>query len=159
MKVIGKDVLQAAGPLQLCAGQSAGSEAAIHASTLRELFERPETEAIILVVASNAFNNLNRQVALRNIQYQCTAIATMLTNCSRSHASLFVGGQELPSMEGTTQGDPLSMAKFSLASISLINAIQTKESTQVWVADDSNAAGSLLAVRQWWDKLTTHGPK
>ena len=157
MKVIGKEVLQAAGPLQLCAGQNAGSEAAIHA--LRELFERPETEAIILVDASNAFNNLNRQVALRNIQYQCPAISTMLTNCYRSHASLFVGGQELLSMEGTTQGDPLSMAMFALASIPLINAIQTKESTQVWLADDSNAAGSLLAVRQWWDKLTTHGPK
>ena len=154
MKVIGKEVLQAAGPLQLCAGQNAGSEAAIHA--LRELFERPEREAITLVDASNAFNNLNRQVALRNIQHQCLAIATMLKNCYRSHASLFVGSQELLSMEGTTQGDPLSMAMFALASIPLINAIQTKEPTQVWFADDSNAAGSLLAVRQWWDKLTTH---
>ena len=115
MKVIGKKVLQAAGPLQLCAGQNAGSEAAIHA--LRELFERPETEVIIIVDARNAFNNLNRQVALRNIQYQCPAIATMLTNCYRSHASLFVGGQELLSMEGTTQGYPLSMAMFALASI------------------------------------------
>ena len=64
MKVIGKEVLQAAGPLHLRAGQNAGSEAAIHA--LRELFERPETEAIILVDASNAFNNLNRQVALQH---------------------------------------------------------------------------------------------
>ena len=157
MKIIGNEVFQATGPLQLCAGQNAGSEAAIHA--LRELFERLETEAMIFVDASNAFNNVNRQVTPRNIQYQCLAIATMLTNCYHPHASLFVGGQELLSVEGTTQGDPLSMAMLSLASITLTNAIQTKESTQVWFADDSNAAGSLLAVRQWWDKLTTHSPQ
>ena len=30
--------------------------------------------------------------------------------------------------------------------------------TQVWYADDASAGGSLLKLRQWWDKLTSFGP-
>ena len=62
LKVVSPDVLRAAGPLQLCAGQDAGCEAAVHA--LRELFEQAHTDAVLLVDACNAFNCLNRQVAL-----------------------------------------------------------------------------------------------
>ena len=52
------DILEAVGPLQLCAGQDAGCEAAIHA--MRSLFAEENTEAVLLVDASNAFNSLNR---------------------------------------------------------------------------------------------------
>ena len=51
------DILEAAVPLQLCAGQDAGCEAAIHA--MRSLFAEENTEAVLLVDASNAFNSLN----------------------------------------------------------------------------------------------------
>ena len=54
--------LQAAGPLQLCAGQPSGCEAAIHA--MRAVFDPPDGEAVLQVDATNAFNCLNRQVAL-----------------------------------------------------------------------------------------------
>lgn len=157
MKVIGPDVMQAAGPLQLCAGQEAGCEAAVHA--LRSVFANLDTEAIILVDASNAFNNLNRQVALRNIRYQCPAISTALINCYRTHAPLFVDGTVLLSQEGTTQGDPLSMAMFALASIPLINRISTPSATQIWFADDAGAGGKVKALRHWWDKLNEVGPQ
>ena len=59
-------MLQAAGPLQLCAGQPAGCKAAIHA--MRKVFDLSEAEAVLQVDATNAFNCLNRQAALRNIQ-------------------------------------------------------------------------------------------
>ena len=62
-------VQRAAGPLQLCAGQSSGVEAAIHA--MRTLFTSDDAEGMLLVDASNAFNSLNRAVALQNIQYIC----------------------------------------------------------------------------------------
>ena len=45
------DVQEAAGSLQLCAGQISGIEAAVHA--VDSLFQREETEAILLVDASN----------------------------------------------------------------------------------------------------------
>ena len=63
MSVVADDVRSAAGPLQLCCGQDAGCEAAVHA--MRTVFEAEDTDAI--VDASNAFNNLNRLVALHNI--------------------------------------------------------------------------------------------
>ena len=52
-----EDIQEAAGCLQLCAGQISSIEAAVHA--VRTLFEKEETEALLLVDASNAFNSLN----------------------------------------------------------------------------------------------------
>ena len=45
--------MQATGVTQVCAGQSAGCEAAIHA--LRQLFESMATDGVLLVDADNAF--------------------------------------------------------------------------------------------------------
>ena len=45
--------------MQICAGQIAGVEAAIH--FMREAFSSEDCEAVLLVDASNAFNSLNRE--------------------------------------------------------------------------------------------------
>ena len=157
LSVIGKDIAQAAGPLQLCAGHTAGCEAAVHA--MRKVFSDVSTDAVILVDAANAFNNLNRQVALVNIQYLCPPIAVILINCYRSDIRLFVEKDVIMSQEGTTQGDPLAMAFFALASVPLINAIAVDQVTQAWFADDAGAGGELQRLRQWWDKIVELGPK
>ena len=52
LMVIGNDNQEAAGTLQLCAGQSAGIEAAIHAA--RQLYDDDSTEGLLLVDASQA---------------------------------------------------------------------------------------------------------
>ena len=44
------DIQEAAGSVELCAGQISGIEASVHA--VRSLFERDETEAVLLVDAS-----------------------------------------------------------------------------------------------------------
>ena len=74
--VVQNDVLQAVGPLQLCAGQPAGCEAAIHA--IRAVFDSSDAEAVLQVDASNAFNCLNWQAALRNISVLCPSFARIL---------------------------------------------------------------------------------
>ena len=56
-RVLSADIQAAAGPLQLCAGYKSGSESAVHA--MRQVFESSETEAVIIVDATNAFNLLN----------------------------------------------------------------------------------------------------
>ena len=56
------EIQDATGALQVCAGQLSGCEAAVH--SMHKIFESSETEAAILVDATNAFNCLNRQVAL-----------------------------------------------------------------------------------------------
>lgn len=114
MSVIKPDVLEAAGSLQLCAGQETGCEAAIHA--MRTIFSTDDDcEAVLLVDANNAFNTLNRQTALHNIRVLCPTFSTILINTYHAPVNLIIpGGICMLSEEGTTQGDPLAMAMYSL---------------------------------------------
>ena len=86
---------------QLCVGQVAGVESAVHA--VQELFK--VSEAVLLVDASNAFNTLNRRVALHNLLTMCPSIATAVINCYREPSNLYIDGEILYSQEGTTQGN------------------------------------------------------
>ena len=63
--VVREDLQAAASSIQLCTGQIAGIEAGVHA--VQALFQKVDTEAILLVDASNAFNALNRQTALQGL--------------------------------------------------------------------------------------------
>ena len=127
------DIQDAAGSLQLCAGQIAGIEAAVH--FMRESFQSECTEAVLLVDASNAFNSLNRDAALHNIRHVCPSLSTVLINIYRNATELFVDGSTLFSEEGTTQGDPLAMPMYAMATIPLINQLGTiTDLKQVWYA-------------------------
>ena len=149
MTVLKSDITRAAGVSQVCAGHPSGCEAAIHA--MRKVFASMSTDAVLLVDADNAFNRLNRAVALHNIRYTCPPLATILTNIYRAPSRLFVtGGMELSSEEGTTQGCPLSMAMYDLSTVPLINKCQRvlsndvdPRAVQVWYADDVAAGGNL----------------
>ncbi|XP_062508484.1 uncharacterized protein LOC134184756 [Corticium candelabrum] len=155
LSVVKSDILNVAGPLQLCAGQNVGCEAAIHA--IRGIYDEDETEAVLFVDATNAFNTLNRQVALANISVNCPAIFPILANTYRQPSSLFVGGETLLSSEGTTQGDPLAMPMYALATIPLLKSVQTNGTKQVWYADDAAAGGSLDCLHKWWNRLVDLG--
>ena len=157
-KVIKPDVIDASGSIQVCAGHKSGSEAAIHA--MREIFEHDNSDAVLLVDASNAFNDLNRAAALHNIRVLCPSIATYAINTYREPSRLFiVGGQELRSCEGTTQGDPLAMSLYAISLQPLITRLQVKSAaSQCWYADDANGCGSLEDVKTWWDELMGSGP-
>ena len=47
---------------------------------MRKVFEDDDTEAILLVDAENAFNNLYRKVALQNIKQLCPPFSQYLFN-------------------------------------------------------------------------------
>ena len=156
-KVTKPDVIDASGSLQVYTGHKSGSEAAIHA--MRELFEHDNSEAVLLIDASNAFNSLNRAAALHNIRVLCPSIATYAINTYREPARLFiVGGQELRSSEGTTQGDPLAMSLYAISLQPLITRLQVKSAaSQCWYAEDATGCGSLGDVNTWWDELMVSG--
>ena len=118
LSIIRDDIQEAAGPLQLCAGQEAGCEAAVHA--MQQLYESPDTEAAILVDATNAFNSLHRGNALRNIQHLCPSLSTVLINTYHEDVNLYIDGVTLSTEEGTTQGDPLAMAMYAIGILPLI---------------------------------------
>ena len=80
--VIQNDIQAAAGLHQLCAAQIAGTEAAVHA--VSSVFNHNDSDAILLVDATNAFNSLNCAVALHNIQQLCPPLAHILINTYRS---------------------------------------------------------------------------
>ena len=128
--VLNSDVLEAAGTLQLCTGHEAGCEAAIHSHDAT-------TEAVLLVDTNNAFDSLNRKVALLNTIVSITCHYTY--NTYRENASLFIDGDTLFSQEGTTQGDPLAMAMYAITTVPLIEKLQSTNTKQVWYANDATA--------------------
>ena len=156
LRVIGTDVIEATGASQLCAGQLGGCEAAVHA--VRDLFSSLDCEAVLLVDASNAFNSLNRQNALRNIHSLCPALAVVVTNCYLLDVPLFIDGEVIYSAEGTTQGDPLAMVFYAVGLLPLIHHLSGNLCSQIWYADDAAACGSVSALREWCDELCMVGP-
>jgi len=64
----------------------------------------------------------------------------------------------LYSEEGTTQGDPLAMLMYALATIPLINRLDVAlDLKKVWYADNATGSGSLSSLRTWWDHLSLVG--
>ena len=99
--------------LQVYAGHKSGSKAAVH--TMHEIFKADETDAALLVDASNTINSLNRTAALHNIRVLCPTIAIYAINIYRAPSRLLViRGKELGSSEGTTQGEPVRCQSTAL---------------------------------------------
>lgn len=159
IKTLGTEVQMAAGTLQTCAGVESGIEAAIHA--MAKTFQEDSCEAVILVDADNAFNRLNRKVALHNIERSCPLLHQFLSNSYKTPSKLHLGdGTHILSKEGVTQGDNLAMAKYAVGTKNLIESLKrvNSETLQVWFADDSAGAGNLVGLKGWWDHLNLFGP-
>ena len=146
LTVIKEDILDAAGGLQMCAGQIAGCEAAAH--SVREHFQQAGSEAALLVDASNAFNSINRMTALHNVRHLCPSFSNILINTYRDNSELFIDGEVLYSKEGTTQGDPLAMPFYAIATVPLISKLSDSVD-QAWYADDAAATGKVSRLRSW----------
>ena len=130
---------------------------AIHA--MNDILLDSPNDAVILVDATNAFNNLNREVALHNISVVCPSLATILINIYRSDVQMFISGETILLQEGKTQGDPLAMAMYAIASAPLIQHLRTNDVCQIWYADDASATSKLKSLKAWWDRLNKIGPK
>ena len=154
------EIQTAAGPLQTATGIQGGAEAAIHA--MKTIYERDDIEGVILVDASNAFNSLNRKVALHNVQVLCPNFATILINTYRQPSRLVIlGGNELLSAEGTTQGDNLAMSFYAIGTDPLLTFLKVicPNIYQVALADDITGAGTLKDLKDWWDTIISEGKK
>lgn len=159
LRVISVDLKRVAGSDQLCVGQRAGIESAIH--ELRASFSISDEQCLLQIDADNAFNTLNRCLLLRNIEMICPLLKVLLLNIYRKDSFLPVSGELLYSKEGLTQGDNLAMAAFGANTLPLIRHLkeqQTDPVLQKWYADDANATGELPALREFLDLLTSVGP-
>ena len=165
MTVVKDDITRAGGVSQSSAGQPSGCEAVIHA--LQQVFASVKTDAVLPVDADKAFNQLNREVELHNIQYTCPPLATILGKIYCVPLRLFITrGMELSSQEGTTQG---SVAMYALSVVPLTKKCQEAfdladepsvlyEAIQVWFPDGAAAGGKLRTLHKFCDLLVTHDP-
>ena len=134
---------------------------------MHRIYDNDETEALLLVDAENAFNNLNRKAAIHNIKELCPPFHRYLSNTYQLPARMIINDQvktdTLLSEEGSTQGDVTAMQMYAVGTRPLINTLQDQtdqtKSQQVWYADDSSVVGEMLEMRKWWDILNVTGPK
>ena len=165
LRIVGKvivstlwnDIITSVGPLQVCAGQESGCEAAVH--VMSKIYKEEHTEAVLLVDAANAFNSVNRKIFLHNINVVCPSINIYVQN-------FIIGGTEIKYSEGTTQGDPVVMPIYALSVIQLmlmvlqITITKTNSDAKMGAyADNFSAAGSISSLKYWWDTLSELGPK
>ena len=80
LNVLSQEVKDAAGVDNMCTGQFAACEAIVHA--MKSAFEGEAADGLLLVDADNAFNRLNRKVALLNMRYICPSLSIILINCN-----------------------------------------------------------------------------
>ena len=152
------DLIEATAPLQTCAGLSGGIEASIHA--MRLIYEDPATEGVLLIDASNAFNALNREAALHNVQYTCPGLSTFVKNLYSGQAELFVAssGETILSKEGTTQGGPESMGFYAASTMPLANSADSHPCKRIFYADDGSGGADLIKLHEWWQDIQVSGP-
>ena len=154
------DLIDCGGSLQFCTGIKSGCEAAAH--SMNEIYKQIDTDGVLLVDASNAFNALNRASLLHNVRYICPSMATYIRNCYGTPARLFVGGQEVESAEGTTQGDPTAMIAYAIGIRPLLEKIKPevnpKNMKHAAYADDLAGGSTLEMLSDWWKKCVQYGP-
>jgi len=159
LRVMSPDLKRVAGSDQLCVGQRAGIDSAIH--ELRASFNASREQCLLQIDANNAFNSLNRRLALHNINMICPLMRVLLLNTYRDDSLLPSGKEFFLSQEGLTQGDNVAMAAYGANTLPLIRRLKEQLPATIlhkWYADDANATGGLLAIRELFDLLTTIGP-
>ena len=154
-KCLKNELMSVGSNYQLCLGQKRGIDYSIH--TPRDQYSKTSADAVLLIVAENAFNSLNQKLALKNIENTCPSLLTAINNSYSNPSKLFVNKKTMYSQEGTTQGDPLAMAMYGLAIKPLIKLLSVDSVTQKWHANDGNAVDNLSNLRTVLDKNVSRG--
>lgn len=132
-------------PFQFAVGVPSGSEALIH--VVRQVCTSLKHEDYVLLSldAKNAFNSVERQLLLEQVEAYCPELSRYTYFCYGQDIHLRFGTLRILSSTGTQQGDPLSMLLFALAIHPMILAVQTvcRPVLNLFYADD----GYLLIPR------------
>ena len=144
----------------MATGLQSVAEAAMH--SMKEIFDDEQTDAVILVDASNTFNSLNRNAALHNIQILCPQFSTILISTYRLPVIMIVfGSKNIIPNQGTTQGDNLPMSFYALGTATLLKylLISFPNVKIVCLEDDITVAGTLVNFKKWWSTIISEGLK
>jgi hypothetical protein len=83
----------------------------------------------------NAFNSVDRDCILKEVQYHTQLLYPYLYQCYRNLSTLFIGDYLISSSVGTHQGDPLI---FSLAIQPIVLSMDPP--LNIWYLDDGTLA-------------------
>ena len=115
----------------MCTGIRSGIETAVHMNN--RSWEDKDTEAVLMVDVDNAFNRLNRKVALHNVKKLCPPMFTCLNNHYQVPAQLFVSNtpttdvHDLTSNEGCIQGDVAAMFFYAIGVKPLVDHLDNNQ--------------------------------
>ena len=118
---------------------------------MSKVFLEEGTDGILLIDASNAFN-----------QITCKEMSLYIISTYRSPSRFLIcGGGEILSQEGTTQGGPLAMPWYSVNTSIMIQSSRTSTPgvKQVWLANDSEEGGQIVPLYNWYNHLSQEGKK
>ena len=167
--VAGGDATEACGIDQLCAGLMAGIEGGIHA--MQHLWKQMKLEedwGFLLIDARNAFNELNRTAMLWAVRHEWPSGARFAFNCYRHWGILVIRDFDgtctlIFSQEGVTQGDPLAMILYGVATLPLIRLLKAEftpqKLNQTWYADDGAAGANFSVLKHFLKRLEELGPQ
>ena len=136
---IRKYLISSVGSLQVCAGHEAGCELIIHA--MHKIYEEE---------SSNFTSRCLQCIQLS----QQENISTQYRNYNLPTGLFIIGGREIRSTEGKTQGDPTAKAIYAIAITTLILMIvdithQDDSSTKTAAyADDFTAANKMNQLKK-----------
>ena len=96
---------------------------------------------------------------LHNISIICPIILNYITNSYTFNSRLFIiGGKEIRSIKGTTQGD-LTLTGAGALNINPFNSISPWILHEVAFADNLAVAGKINEIKSFWDVIEKIGPK
>lgn len=125
-------------------GIRGGCEAAAHAT--RTFIKRNAHRKVVVVKIDfrNAFNEVDRDVFLREMKLHCPGIFPYLWQCYASPTLLFYGDFILLSQNGAQQGDPCGPLVFSSAIQAVVESLVSE--FIVFYLDDGTIAGEYESV-------------
>eukprot|EP00794_Sanderia_malayensis_P004398 gene4398-4986_t len=103
-------------------------------------------------------------MALDSVAERCPVFHQYLKNTYQAPTKLYISGSKTGEFiwgeEGNTQGDVAAMPFYGLATMPIIDDLQTNcDTAQAWYADDSSAADTFTSLLDWWIRLNDIGPK
>jgi hypothetical protein len=133
-------------PHQLGFGTQRGCEAAIHATRMFAAQPGNADCVIIKLDVKNAFNTVERDVLLGEVEENIPSLYPFLHQVYHSPSNLFYNNSLILSQVGAQQGDPLGPLTFSLAIHKAMSSL--KSSLNIWYLDDGTIGGKPEIVKQ-----------
>lgn len=131
---------------------------------LEKIFDGNKLKQYYLWNAENAFNTINWEALLQNMEYLSPELAMLFYNCYVIPTRLFIiGGKDIRSYEWVTLRDPTAIVTYAIGISPLRDNLQNIRSgtKYVAIADDLTGAGKLHWIKSWWAVkiVLAKGPK